>query len=36
MSKTYKIPVLLAFYNDGNIKLNINDEDIYRSFVLFK
>lgn len=35
MSKTYKMPVLLAFYNDGNIKLNINDEDIYRSFKKF-
>ncbi|OAA91080.1 DEAD/DEAH box helicase family protein [Clostridium ljungdahlii] len=32
MSKTYKMPVLLAFYNDGNLKLNINEEDIYNSF----
>ena len=32
MSKTYKMPVLLAFYNHGNMKLEINDEDIYNSF----
>lgn len=32
MSKTYKMPVLLAFYNHGNMKLEINDEDIYHSF----
>ena len=35
MSKTYKIPVLLAFYNEGNIKLRINDEDLYKSFKNF-
>lgn len=35
MTKTYKIPVLLAFYNDGNIKLKINDDDIYKSFLKF-
>lgn len=29
MSKTYKLPILLAFYNHGNIKLRINEEDIY-------
>ncbi len=32
MNKTYKMPVLLAFYNEGNMKLNINDNDIYKSF----
>lgn len=32
MSKLYKMPILLAFYNNGNIKLAINDEDIYKSF----
>ncbi len=35
MSKLYKIPILLAFYNNGNIKLAINNEDIYRSFKEF-
>ncbi|KGM99657.1 DEAD/DEAH box helicase family protein [Clostridium botulinum] len=32
MSKTYKIPLILAFYNDGNFKMKINDIDIYTSF----
>lgn len=32
MSKTYKIPVLLAFYNNGEMKLEIDDKDLYRSF----
>ena len=27
MSKTYKLPVLLAFYNNGDMKLKIDDED---------
>lgn len=35
MSKTYKMPILLAFYNDGNMKLEINDTDIYNSFKKF-
>jgi len=35
MSKTYKMPVLLAFYNNGNIKLEINDGDIYSCFKKF-
>lgn len=35
MSKTYKMPVLLAFYNDGNLKLSIDEEDIYNSFKNF-
>ncbi|NLZ73217.1 MAG: DEAD/DEAH box helicase, partial [Bacteroidales bacterium] len=35
MSKLYKMPILLAFYNNGNIKLVINNEDIYRSFKEF-
>ncbi len=35
MSKTYKIPVLLAFYNNGNMKLKINDDDLYKSFKEF-
>ena len=32
MTKTYKMPILLAFYNDGNIKLAIDEDDIYESF----
>ncbi|MPN38830.1 hypothetical protein SDC9_186355 [bioreactor metagenome] len=35
MSKTYKLPVLLAFYNNGNIKLRINDDDLYKYFKEF-
>ena len=35
MSKTYKLPVLLAFYNDGDMKLKIDDEDLYKSFKEF-
>lgn len=32
MSKLYKMPVLLAFYNGGNMKAKITDDDIYESF----
>lgn len=32
MSQLYKMPLLLAFYNNGDIRLKINDEDIYSSF----
>ena len=35
MSKSYKIPVLLAFYNDGNIKMSLDEDDIYNSFYEF-
>lgn len=35
MSKTYKMPVLLAFYNDGKMKQVIDDEDLYRSLKAF-
>jgi type I site-specific restriction endonuclease len=35
MSKTYKMPVLLAFHNDGKLKIRINEEDIYDSFKNF-
>ena len=35
MSKTYKMPLLLAFYNKGNIKMNLSEEDIYQSFYEF-
>lgn len=29
------MPILLAFYNNGNIKLAIDDNDIYESFKIF-
>ena len=32
MSKSYKIPLLWAFYNNGNIKLKIDEDEIYNSF----
>ncbi len=32
MSKTYKMPILLAFYNEGNLKLRIDEEDVAESF----
>ncbi len=35
MVKSYKMPVLKAFYNEGNVKLEVNEEDIYRSFKAF-
>lgn len=35
MSKTYKIPILLAFYNKGDFKLRINEDDIYKSMKEF-
>ena len=33
MSKSYKMPVLMAFYNDGDIKTAISEDDIYRSYM---
>lgn len=35
MSKSYKMPVLMAFYNNGDVKTEINEEDIYRSYMEF-
>lgn len=35
MAKTYKMPVLLAFYNEGKLKTGINEDDIYSSFKNF-
>lgn len=32
MTKTYKMPLLLAFYNDGNIKVKLDEESIFKSF----
>ena len=35
MSKSYKIPLLWAFYSNGNIKLKINEDNIHNSFKEF-
>ena len=35
MSKSYKMPVLMAFYHDGEIKMSIDEDDIYRSYMKF-
>jgi superfamily II DNA or RNA helicase/HKD family nuclease len=35
MTKMYKLPILLAFYNNGDMKLFIDDDDIYQSFQEF-
>lgn len=35
MTKTYKMPVLLAFYNGGQMKPEIDDDDLYQSFKTF-
>ena len=35
MKKCNKIPVFLAFYNNGNIKMKINEDDVYNSFYEF-
>ncbi|HEY5556051.1 DEAD/DEAH box helicase family protein [Acetobacterium sp.] len=35
MSKTYKMPVFLAFYNGGTMKPAISEDDLYRSFKAF-
>lgn len=35
MTKTYKMPLLLAFYNGGNFKTSITEDEIYLSFKEF-
>lgn len=35
MEKSYKIPILLAFYNNGNIKMAITQDDVYCSYFDF-
>ncbi|WP_291581609.1 DEAD/DEAH box helicase family protein [Clostridium sp. UBA6640] len=35
MSKTYKMPLLLAFYNEGDFKRTITEDEIYISFKEF-
>ncbi|MGL4873123.1 MAG: DEAD/DEAH box helicase family protein [Clostridium sp.] len=35
MSKTYKMPLLMGFYNEGDFKLELNEEDIYKTMEKF-
>ncbi len=35
MTKSYKMPIFLAFYNDGEVKMEITDEDVYKSMCRF-
>ena len=35
MTKSYKMPILKAFYNNGNIKMNITDDDVYENMKEF-
>ncbi|BEP27856.1 DEAD/DEAH box helicase family protein [Helicovermis profundi] len=35
MNKLYKLPILLSFYNDGNIQMTITDNDISKNFKHF-
>ena len=32
MSKSYKMPILLAFYNKGNVKMEIDEDDVVNSY----
>ena len=35
MTKSYKMPILKAFYNNGDIKLDITEDDVYKSMRQF-
>lgn len=35
MTKSYKIPIFHAFYNNGQIKMEINEEDVYEAMKNF-
>ncbi len=35
MQKFYKIPILSAFYNNGNVKAKVSDSDLNESFISF-
>ena len=35
MTKSYKMPILKAFYNNGNIKMEITDDEVYNSMKEF-
>ena len=32
MTKSYKMPILKAFYNDGDIKMEITEDDVFKEF----
>lgn len=35
MTKSYKMPILLAFYNEGKMKFILSEEDVYENFKAF-
>lgn len=35
LSKTYKLPTFLAFLQNGSLQLQIDDDDLYKSFLGF-
>ena len=35
MQKVYKMPILYSFYNDGNIRLAVTDEEVVESWKRF-
>ena len=35
MFKSYKMPILLAFFNDGQVKMGITEEDVYLNYRSF-
>ena len=35
MTKVYKMPVLKAFYHDGNVRMNVSQEDLLQSWKAF-
>jgi len=35
MTKSYKMPIFLAFYNDSNVKMEITEDDVYKQFCRF-
>lgn len=35
MSKVYKMPVLMAFYNDGNMRMDVTEEELLKSWKQF-
>lgn len=35
MSKSYKMPIFKAFYNEGNMKMAITEEDVYKAMQTF-
>ena len=35
MTKVYKMPVLMAFYHDGNVRMNVSQNDLLQSWKAF-